>query len=221
MVLRVARKGRQVKASRLGQQVEGAQAAVTMLPALLKSLLLSVVALALMMQAVLLLVWLVSIILAALLELLLSLSASVLKVWAASVMPVELLALVLLLLVLLSAAVALRAAGGVDEAGDVVGGVAAAAISIDIAGVCSTDGAGIVDDACIALALVVGSVISIIEVQSRVSGCEVGAKASVGRKAQGVGRCEVSSAETSGGVVVTARAGVLSKVFVIIDGLEQ
>ena len=103
----------------------------------------------------------------------------------------------------------------------VVRGVAATAVGVDIAGACGTDGAGIVDDACIALALVVGGVISIVEVQSRVSGHEVGAEeASVGGKAQGVGRCEVSSAETSREVVVTARAGMLSEVFIIINGLK-
>jgi hypothetical protein len=165
---------------------------------------------------------LVSTMLAALLDLLLSLLVSVLRVWAASAMPVELLALVLLLLVLPSAAAALWAAGGVDEAGDVVGGVAAAAVGVDVAGACGTDGAGVVNDACVAVAVVVGGVIFIVEVQSRVSGREVGAEeASVGGKARGVGRCEVASAETSGEAVVTARAGVLSEVFIIVDGLER
>jgi len=112
-------------------------------------------------------------------------------------------------------------AGGVDEAGDVVGGVAAVAIAVDIAGVCGTDGAGVVDDVCVAVAVVVGGVIFVVKVQSRVSGREVGAEeASVGGRAQGAGRYEIASAETSGEAAVTARAGMLSEVFVIVDGLD-
>jgi len=64
-------------------------------------------------------------------------------------------------------------------------------------------------------------VIFIIEVQSQVSGREVGAEeVSVDRRAQGAGRYEVTSAETSGEAAVMARAGVLSEVFVIVGGLK-
>jgi len=112
-------------------------------------------------------------------------------------------------------------AGSVDEAGDIVGGVAAIAIAVDIAGTCGTDGAGIVGDVCVAVAVVVGGVIFIVKVQSRVSGREVGAKeASVGGRVRGASRYKVASAETSREATVTARAGMLSEVFVIIDGLD-
>ena len=75
-------------------------------------------------------------------------------------------------------------AGGVDEAGNVVGGVAATAVGIDVSGACGTDGAGIVDDVCVAVAVVVNGVIFIVEVQSQVSRREVGAEeASVGGRA--------------------------------------
>jgi len=75
-------------------------------------------------------------------------------------------------------------AGGVDEAGDVVRGVAATAVGVDVSGTCGTDGAGIVNDVCVAVAVVVDGVIFIVEVQSQVSGCEVGAEeVSVGRRA--------------------------------------
>ena len=115
----------------------------------------------------------------------------------------------------------IEGASGVDEAGDVVGGVAAVAVAVDIAGACGTDGAGIVDDVYVAVAVVVGGVIFIVKVQSWVSGREVGAKeASVGGRARGAGRYEVTSAETSREAAVTARAGMLSEVFVIIDGLD-
>jgi len=64
-------------------------------------------------------------------------------------------------------------------------------------------------------------VIFIVEVQSRVSRREVGAKeASVDGRAQGAGRYEVASAETSGEAAVTVRAGMLSEVFIIVGGLE-
>jgi len=116
----------------------------------------------------------------------------------------------------------IEGAGGVDEAGNVVRGVTAIAVAVDIAGACSTDGAGIVDDVCIAVAVVVSGVIFIVKVQSRVSGCEVRAKeASVGGRAQGAGRYKVASVETSGEAMVTVRAGMLSKVFVIVNGLDR
>jgi len=71
------------------------------------------------------------------------------------------------------------------------------------------------------VAVVVSGVIFIVKVQSQVSGHEVGAEeASVGGRAQGAGRYEIASAETSGEAAVTARAGVLSEVFVIVDGLD-
>ena len=115
----------------------------------------------------------------------------------------------------------IEGAGGVDEAGDVVGGVAAIAVAVDIAGVCGTDGAGVVDNVCVAVAVVVSGVIFIVKVQSWVSGRKVGAKeASVGGRARGAGRYEVASAETSREATVTARAGMLSEVFVIVDGLD-
>jgi len=119
-----------------------------------------------------------------------------------------------------SVALAVSIVGVEGAGGVVVGGVAA--VAIDIAGVCSTDGAGIVDDVCVAVAVVVSGVIFIAEVQSWVSGREVGAKeASVGGRARGAGRYEVASAETSGEAAVAARAGVLSEVFIIVDGLER
>jgi len=116
--------------------------------------------------------------------------------------------------------VGVEGAGSVDDAsGIVVGGVAA--VAIDIAGMCGTDGTGIVNDVCIAVVVVVSSVIFIAKVQSWVSGHEVRAKeASVGRRAQGAGRYEVASAETSREAVVAARAGMLSKVFIIVNGLK-
>jgi len=112
-------------------------------------------------------------------------------------------------------------AGSVDEAGDVVRGVAAVAVAVDIAGACGTDGAGVVDDVCVAVAVVVSGVIFIVKVQSWVSGREVGAEeASVGGRARGAGRYEVASAETSGEAAVTARVGMLSEVFIIVNGLD-
>jgi len=77
------------------------------------------------------------------------------------------------------------ACGGGGAVANGQGGVGAAAVTgVDISGTCGTDGAGIVNDVCIAVAVVVNGVIFIVEVQSRVSGCEVGAEeVSVGGRA--------------------------------------